>query len=320
MIRVEGLVRTAGGRRVVDGVSFEAAPGEITGVLGPNGAGKTTTLRVLAGYRRPHAGRVLVAGRDVAIHSREIRRRLGYLPERVPGGPVRVESFLRFVARAKEIPARETERRIDRGLDEVGLAGFRRRVLGRLSKGERARAGLAAALLGDPEVLLLDEPTSGLDPGQRIRVRDLIRRQRERRTVLLSTHLLFEAESTCDRVVVLSRGRVVASGPPDRLGGDPAAGGLLEVELEAPPREGLEALRRVPGVAAIDELDGRESEGAGRRVLITPEPGRDVRAALAAAIVGGGGRLVGLRTRSASLEEIFLRVVAGAGEGGEGER
>ena len=249
MIEVQGLTRTVGNRTILRDVSLRVAPGEIVGFLGPNGAGKTTTLRILAGVLPPSSGMVRIAGSDVAGMSPEVRRRIGYLPERVPAfGRESVRSFLRFVGRVRGLGRRGLDRAIGVELEQVGLGGIEGRALRVLSKGERQRVGLASALLGETDVLLLDEPTSGLDPRQLIDIRELIRAQRGRRAVLLSTHLLPEASSTCDRVVVLNRGRVVAEGSPAEIARG-EEGDRLRVKARGPVDRVLAAIRAVEGGA-----------------------------------------------------------------------
>jgi len=222
VIRVEGLVRRFGPHTALHGVSFHVARGEIVGLVGPNGAGKTTTMRILTGTLPPSAGRVLVDGRDVAAESLAVRRRLGFMPERVPLYPdATVDELLRFVAALKGVAAGDADAHLAAVVDRTGLAEVRRRPCGQLSKGYRQRVGLAQALVGDPELLVLDEPSAGLDPRQIVAVRELIRELGGERTVLLSSHMLGEIARICGRVLVLDRGRlageIVAGDDPERL-------------------------------------------------------------------------------------------------------
>jgi gliding motility-associated transport system ATP-binding protein len=305
MIEVEGLSRVAGGRRILDSVSFRVGPGEIVGFLGPNGAGKTTTLRILAGALPKGSGRARVAGYESALESAAARSRIGYLPERVPVvGSVPAREYVAFVARARGLDARAAGREAVARLDEVGLGDVASRPVHRLSKGERQRVGLAAALAGDPGVLLLDEPTSGMDPAQLVTVRDVIRRQKGRRAVLFSTHLLAEVAGTCERVVILHQGRVVAECP---AGGRPARGGTETVDVSVRGgRDGLEEIIAGVGARVTRWEEPREGELAFRVAT-----DGDRRPELARALVDAGWELTGLRRREASLEETYLELVAG---------
>jgi len=309
MIEVEGLGRTLAGRQVLSDVTFSAPAGEIVGFLGANGAGKTTTLRVLAGALAPSSGRASVAGYDVATRSREARRRVGWLPEHPPvAGDPTVREYLAFAGSARGLRGAGLSRAIASGLGEVGLDGFGRRRMRALSKGERIRAGLATARIGDPEVLLLDEPTSGLDPGQLAAVRTLIRGERGRRTVLLSTHLLSEVSSVCDRVVILHRGRIAAAGTPEDLSG---GAGRIRVVARGDGESMRRALTEVAGVTGVEAIS--RADGA-LEIAVRCDDEPDRRSAVAAAVLASGAELLELARPSATLEEVFVRMVA-TGEG-----
>ena len=218
MIEARGLTRDFGRTRAVDGVSFSAVPGVVTGFLGPNGAGKTTTLRLLTTFLAPSAGTAVVAGFDVLRAPLEVRRRVGYLPENAPlPGELRVGEYLRLRADVKGLPRGRVGRVVGEALERFTLASVERRLVGQLSRGYRQRVGLADALLGDPPVLILDEPTSNLDPDQVRRVRELLRELARERTVFVSTHLLAEAERLCGALVIVAGGRVVAAGTPAEI-------------------------------------------------------------------------------------------------------
>jgi len=261
MIEVEGLEKVySGGRQALRGVSFTAPPGEVVGLLGANGAGKTTLLRILAGVLFPSGGRARVGGHDVALAPERARAQIGYLPEQVPlDGDLRVGEYLRFRAELKGV--RQPRQAVAKLLGEVGLAGpgDEQRLVGELSKGFRQRLGLADALLHRPPVLLLDEPTDGLDPNQRRETLDLIRRLGAEHTVLLSTHVLPEVETVCQRVVVLDEGKLVASGTPGellaQLGAEAGPGaGQLEVSCRGEVERLRAALRETAGVVAVETL------------------------------------------------------------------
>ena len=216
MIRVEGLTKEYGPRRAIENITFHAEKGEILGFLGPNGAGKTTTMRILSGYMPPTSGTATVAGFDVVGQSLEVRRRVGYLPESVPLYPeMTVFDYLKFMADLRQLP--DADERVDTVLEMVNMEERSEGYIANLSKGMRQRVGLAQALLHSPEVLILDEPTIGLDPVQITEVRSLIREIGRERTVLLSTHILSEAQQICDRVLIINKGRIVAEDSPERL-------------------------------------------------------------------------------------------------------
>ena len=305
MIRAIDLGKSYAGVTALDGVSFEARPGEVLGFLGPNGAGKTTTMRILTGYLQASRGRVEVCGADLESDPRAARARIGYLPESVPLYPeMRVVEYLAYRAALKGVPARDRAARIDEATREVGIADEKRRVVGQLSKGYRQRVGLADALLHRPEVLILDEPTDGLDPNQRRDVLQLVAQLGKERTVVLSTHILPEVETVCSRVVILDRGRVIAEGRPSEL----ARGELNVLVTARGDREALTAaVRAVDGVTTVtagaDAQDGL--------VVMRVVTARDVREAIADAVLARG-KLRELRPVAAGLEEVFARLTGKA--------
>ena len=300
MIEVEGLTKDYGARRAIDSLTFNAKQGEVVGFLGPNGAGKTTTMRILTGYMPPSAGWAKVAGFDVVDQSLEVRKRVGYLPETVPlYTDMTVYDYLKFMADLRHLE--NAEERIDEVLDTVHMLNRADGYIANLSKGMRQRIGLAQALLHKPEVLILDEPTIGLDPAQIIEVRSLIKEIGRERTVLLSTHILSEAQQLCDRVLIINKGKIVAEDTPERLQerltGSQRA--ILRVDGDA---DGLATLvNTVPGVLrTTDQTDGSlEFESA---------PGNDVRAMVARAVIGAGFDLTELRPVNISLEDIFMEL------------
>jgi len=216
MIKVSGLTKDYGARRAINNLKFDAQQGEIVGFLGPNGAGKTTTMRILTGYMPPTDGEAIVAGYNVVEESLEVRKRVGYLPETVPlYTDMTAFDYLKFMGELRKIP--NIDDRVEEVLDMVGLIDRADSYIGNLSKGMRQRVGLAQALIHRPEVLILDEPTIGLDPGQVVEVRELIREIGKERTVLLSTHLLHEAQNICDRVLIINKGKIVTADEAVRL-------------------------------------------------------------------------------------------------------
>ncbi len=300
MIRVEELTKDYGLRRAIDGLTFDAKKGEILGFLGPNGAGKTTTMRILSGYMPPTDGVAEVAGFDVVKDSLEVRRRVGYLPETVPLYPdMTVFDYLKFMADLRRLP--EAEDRVDEVLEQVHMTERAGGYIGNLSKGMRQRVGLAQALLHSPEVLILDEPTIGLDPAQIIEVRNLIRNIGQERTVLLSTHILSEAQQVCHRVLIINKGRIVAEDTPTHL--QERITGAQRVALRVRGDEdGLTALlEAVPGVLHV----GRSSDGS---LEFETSASQDVRPQVARAVVNAGFDLYELRAIGVSLEDIFLQL------------
>ena len=218
MIEVRNLSKTYGDVTAVEDVSFIAEKGEILGFLGPNGAGKTTTMRVLTCYLPPSSGSAIVDGFDVVEESMEVRRRIGYLPEFPPlYADMTVSSYLTFVAKIKGVPSAQLKSRMDEAMEKTGIAHQRNNVIGHLSKGYRQRVGLAQALVHNPSVLILDEPTVGLDPRQIIEIRETIKGLRGEHTIVLCTHILPEVSMTCDKIVIISEGRIVGEGAPESL-------------------------------------------------------------------------------------------------------
>ncbi|MBZ5562288.1 MAG: ABC transporter ATP-binding protein [Acidobacteriia bacterium] len=318
MIEVEHLTKRYGPTLAVSDVSFEAQKGEVLGFLGPNGAGKTTTMRVITGYLPPTDGRVRVAGYDVADEPLESKRRTGYLPESPPVYPdMTVQEYLTFVARIKGVSRREIKPRTDEICARVAIADVRNRQIGKLSKGYRQRVGLAQALIHNPDVLVLDEPTAGLDPKQIIETRELIKGLAGQHTVILSTHILPEVSKTCQRVVVINAGTIVAVGTPDELTRRLQGFETVMITAEAPAAEVMDKLQRVTGVNWVEP---REASDGRVTLEIHSEKGKDVRAELARAIVESGWKLFELKTSGLSLEDIFLKLTTkDLGEESEGK-
>ncbi|PYR94963.1 MAG: MFS transporter [Acidobacteria bacterium] len=306
MIEVQHLTKRYGRVTAVDDVSFRVERGEILGFLGPNGAGKTTTMRILTGYIPASEGRATVAGYDVFDQPIEAKRRTGYLPETPPLYPdMTVREYLDFVARIKGVAAAERRTRVDAVIQRTHIDDMATRHCGKLSKGYRQRVGLAQAILHNPEVLILDEPTAGLDPKQIIETRDLIRGLGGDHTIVLSTHILPEVSQTCQRVVIINKGRVVAVDTPENLTARLQGAETLYVEVDAGGADVPTALTAVPGVTRVAAADTRPGSGA---FEVESERGRDVRRELARDIVTRGWGLLELRPMRMSLEEVFLQV------------
>jgi ABC-2 type transport system ATP-binding protein len=306
MIEVEHLTKRYGPTLAVSDVSFEVQKGEVLGFLGPNGAGKTTTMRVITGYLSPSEGRVRVAGYDVVEEPLEAKRRTGYLPEAPPVYPdMTVREYLAFVARIKGVPRREIKTRMGEVAEKCAITDVQQRQIGKLSKGYRQRVGLAQTLIHNPDVLILDEPTAGLDPKQIIETRELIKGLAGQHTVVLSTHILPEASKTCQRVVVINAGKIVAVGTPDELTRRLQGYGTVLVTVEGPAAEVMDKLQRVQGVNWVEP---RESADSRITLEVHSEKGQDVRAELARAVVESQWKLYELKASGLSLEDIFLKL------------
>jgi ABC-2 type transport system ATP-binding protein len=307
VIEVQHLSKRYGPVTAVDDVSFRVERGEILGFLGPNGAGKTTTMRILTGYMPATTGKAIVAGFDVFDQPIEAKRRTGYLPETPPLYPdMSVVEYLNFVAKIKGVPAADRRHRVKTIMDRTRVAEMANRLCVKLSKGYKQRVGLAQALIHNPDVLILDEPTAGLDPKQIIETRELIRELAGDHTIILSTHILPEVSQTCQRVVIINKGRVVAVDTPDNLTSRLRGSETMYVQVDAPGSNAADvapALGRLAGVTRVAEADRRNGLVG---YEVESESGRDIRRELAQTIVGSGWGLTELRPMRMSLEEIFL--------------
>jgi ABC-2 type transport system ATP-binding protein len=304
VIEVQRLTKRYGAVTAVDDVSFRVEKGEILGFLGPNGAGKTTTMRVLTGYIPATAGRAIVAGHDVFEQPIEAKRRTGYLPETPPlYTDMTVREYLAFVAKIKGVPKGERASRIDQVMRRTYVSDMATRACGKLSKGYRQRVGLAQALIHNPDVLILDEPTAGLDPKQINETRRLIKELAGDHTIILSTHILPEVSQTCQRVVIINKGRVVAVDTPANLTARLRGAATMYLDVEGDPAAVEPLLTGVPGVTRVVRAEARDRVAA---YEVDSEPNRDVRRELARAVVGGGFGLLELRPMRVSLEDVFL--------------
>ncbi len=306
MIEVQHLTKRYGRVTAVDDISFRVERGEILGFLGPNGAGKTTTMRILTGYMPATEGRATVAGYDIFDKPIDAKRRTGYLPETPPLYPdMTVREYLDFVARLKGVPSKEKKDRVTGVMQRAHVADMADRHCAKLSKGYRQRVGLAQALIHNPEVLILDEPTAGLDPKQIIETRQLIRSLAGDHTVVISTHILPEVSQTCQRVVIINKGRVVAVDTPDNLTARLRGAETMFVQVDAGGADAAAALSTLPGVTRVTLSERRTTiEG----LEVESEKGRDIRRDIARAIVDRGWGLLELRPMRMSLEEVFLQV------------
>ncbi len=307
MIEVQDLTKAYGPVTAVDHVSFTVNEGEILGFLGPNGAGKTTTMRILTGFMPATSGTARIAGFDVTTDSLDVRRHIGYLPETPPLYPdMTVEGYLDFVLRIKNVPADKRPERVAEALEKTNIVDKRSELIKRLSRGYKQRVGLAQALVHDPLVIILDEPTVGLDPKQIIEVRHLIKSLAGTHTIILSTHILPEVSMTCDRVVIINKGKIAAVDTPQNLTSQLKGGQKIRVDVQAPEKPVQELLAQIPGASRV-YMDPSRADG---HVTATIEvaTGKDIRNLIAAKIVEKGWGLFELRGVSLSLEDIFLEL------------
>ena len=316
MIQVQAVSKSFGSVQALRDVSFSVQPGEIIGLLGPNGAGKTTMMRILACFMPPSRGRVSIDGLDVGKDSLAIRKRIGYFLEKVSIYPdMRVSQFLEFVAGIKKVPRWMRKKAVSNVIDLCGLGRARHRIIANLSKGYRQRVGLAQALLNNPMILLLDEPTSGLDPEQVVEVRGMVRGLAGERTVILSSHILSEVSQVCNRVIIIDRGRLIASGTPEELGLRLQESNCLRVLIQA-SGPGTEA--RLAGLEGVIRVEREQSLGEmGCYYLVHAQREVDVPRQLCALAFERGWILREIAPVRFSLEDVFLKLVAGPDSDGD---
>ena len=311
-ILVSNLSKFYGDAKAVDDISFEVHSGEILGFLGPNGAGKTTTMRVITCYLSPSAGTVKVEGRDNQAESLDVRKLVGYLPEQNPlYFDMNVLEYLEYSAQLHDVAKSQILRRIKEMVEVCGLGEMKHKDIGQLSKGYRQRVGLGAAMIHDPRVLILDEPTSGLDPNQIVEIRKLIQELGKQKTVVLSTHILPEVQATCNRVVIINRGKIVADGPIADLQRSLHGGEKIMMEVEIPDGQSFEMVsvqvRSIPSienVALLHERDGVKT------LTVETSQGVDIRKDLFQLCVQKGWGLLELHRVQTSLEEIFRELTS----------
>ena len=306
MIEVEDLTKRYAGHTAVSGISFAVGRGEIVGLLGPNGAGKSTTMRVLSGFLPATSGTVRVAGLDVFRDSLDVRRRIGFMPENNPlHTDMRVREYLKFRARLKGLGRARSRDRVEVVMEQCGLTDVSRKIIGHLSKGYRQRVGLADALVHEPELIILDEPTIGLDPHQIRAVRQLIKGLGGSHTVLLSTHILPEAEMTCNRMLILYKGKILAADSPENLQQIMSSRGQVIAEIAA-PLEDLQACWEQ--IAEVEQFDIAPAEGEYYRCALTPQNGIDLRPYVFALARERGWYLRELTRNRHSLEDIYVQI------------
>ncbi len=303
MIDVQQITKRYGQHTAIDRVTFSVAKGEVLAFLGPNGAGKTTTMRILTCFMPPTEGRATVAGYDCLEQSMDVKRRIGYLPETPPVyQELTVQEYLRFVGRLRGLAGAMLTTAMSREIERLGLGSVQHRLIGNLSRGYRQRVGLAQALIHDPPVLILDEPTVGLDPKQIIEIRELIKSLAGSHSVILSTHILPEATAVCQRVVIISGGRIVAEDTPDRLSTRLRHSEKLALTLTRPPGDVEARLRQVDGVLDV------HGNGPAGHFLLESHLGKDIREDIARLAVTNNWGLIELKLISMTLEDVFLKL------------
>lgn len=309
MIEVDKLTKRFGNFKAIDDVSFRVEKGEILGFLGPNGAGKTTTMRILTCFLPASEGTARVAGFDVFENAMEVKRRIGYLPEQPPlYEEMTVDSYLSFVAKIKGVFPGDRKKRIQRVKEQVRVEDYGDKLIKHLSKGFKQRVGLAQALIHDPEILILDEPTAGLDPNQIREVRELIKSLSGNHTIILSTHILPEVSMTCQRVVIISEGKIVAVDTPENLTRQQQGASRISLKIKGPDAGLKERLREVTGVLSVESnvLDGDGEEV--HSFSVETELKQDIRGQLARSVIESGFELVELRSMELSLEDVFTQL------------
>jgi ABC-2 type transport system ATP-binding protein len=315
MISVNGLTKRYAHNTAVDHISFVVEKGQIVGFLGPNGAGKTTTMRMLTCFLPPSAGTATVAGFDVLEQPQEVKKRIGYLPETPPLYPeMRTAEYLTFVGQIKGLSGAELRKRVDYSLERCSLVDVKNKLIGKLSKGYRQRVGLAQAIIHNPDVLILDEPTAGLDPKQINETRDMIKGLAGDHTIILSTHILPEVEQTCERVIIINKGKVITTDSVSNLQNRARGGESVQVEVasrngDLDPESVRQRLARVAGVSRVFLKETRQDR---RLFEVEGEKNHFIRGDLARAVVESGWDLTELRPTALSLEEVFLQLTGDA--------
>lgn len=306
-IDLRGVTKRFGENAAVNDVSFTVDKGEVVGFLGPNGSGKTTTMRLITSYYTPDDGEILVDGLDNQVNDIETRRKIGYLPENNPlYGDLRVSEFLAFIANLRGMTPSERRANVEQAVEETGISEVYGTPVSQCSKGYRQRVGLAQAILHQPEILILDEPTEGLDPNQRVPIRELIASIGEKRTVMLSTHVLPEAEEMCDRLVIISRGRLVAQGTMSDLQAAVPRDSIIDLEVEGDGVE--EALGRLPCVTSVER---RLADGARQGFLLGVIDETDLRPEISKLVASNGWTLWEMHREERHLDDLFHSLTAG---------
>lgn len=312
MIEVRDLCKDYGPHRAIHSLDFTVKKGDVVGFLGPNGAGKSTTMKIITGFMAPSSGSARVAGFDVFESPLEVKKRIGYLPETPPVyTDMYVHEYLRFVARLKGVEKTKITAAVDRAIQKTNLGDVRNRLIGHLSKGFRQRVGIAQAIVSDPEVLILDEPTVGLDPKQMHEIRELIRELRGQHTIILSTHILPEVQATCEKAIIINRGRIVAEDTIANLSTLEKGQSRLLVRLRREVQDLPQALADIAGVVGV------EAGASNREWKINVKGSDDTVDAVSARLVAKGYGLLEFSPTRIDLEDVFLKLTYGQQQGGE---
>lgn len=309
MLEVNGLNKKFGDFSAVKNLNFQVRKGEVFGFLGPNGAGKTTTMRMVTCFMPPTTGSIKVDGYDTAVDSMLVRKKIGYLPENNPiYNDMNVEEYLKFVAEIRGIKGSRQISRVNELFSICGLTKMTHRQIGKLSKGYRQRVGLAQAMMHDPDLLILDEPMSGLDPNQIVEIRNLIKRMGQEKTVIYCSHILSEVSATCDRILIINDGQIVASGTPEELTSRSARGNRYAVHVKADRAEVEPAFRALAGVTNV-VISGVEGEWLSAEIVVGEKD--EIGEAIFKCVVEKGWSLSELKHEAASLEEVFTQLTRG---------
>jgi len=312
MINIQDLTKFYGDYKAVDNISFDVRDGEILGFLGPNGAGKTTTLKIITCYMPPTNGGIRVNDLNVRDDSMEIRRMIGYLPESTPLYEyMSIREYLDYICDLREITGQRRKDRMDAMIETCGLAKMIGKNIGDLSKGYRQRVGIAQAMIHEPEILILDEPTVGLDPNQIVEIRNLIKQVGKEKTVMLSTHILSEVEATCDRVVIISSGEIVADGTPDTLRTDMAGKSVIHLELKGTVPDAVDVFQSIKGVENV-QMASRQN-GESTKLDINILKGYDLREDVFKASVDRGWTIFEMHQDKTNLEDVFRQLTKSQG-------
>jgi ABC-2 type transport system ATP-binding protein len=306
MIELRNVSKNLGGNKILDDISFTVNKGEVLGFLGPNGAGKTTTLKIITSFWAADAGSVKVDDKDIARHSMETRRKIGYLPEMVPlYDEMKVKEYLKFVGEVRGLDKNKIKERIDEVGSSCGIKEVLNKSIDELSKGYRQRLGVAQAILHDPEVLILDEPTTGLDPNQIVEIRGLIKQIGQEKTVIFSTHILGEVQAACDRILIINDGRIVAQGTSEELTSRAGSKEIIYAKIRGYKEQVLNKLQEMKGVAEVTVKDREGERVYGYEIRPEKDINIDLREHLMRAIPHWGWNILELKKEETSLEEVF---------------
>ncbi|MGZ3770792.1 MAG: ABC transporter ATP-binding protein [Bdellovibrio sp.] len=306
MIQVKDLTKDYGSRRAINKLNFSISKGEVVGFLGPNGAGKSTTMKIITGFMAPSHGNASIAGFDVFENPLEVKKRIGYLPETPPVyGDMYVRDYLRYVAALKQVPKTKIEASVDSALEKTNLVNVQKRLIGHLSKGFRQRVGIAQAIVSDPEVLILDEPTVGLDPKQVAEIRELIKALRGHHTIILSTHILSEVEATCEKVIIINNGEIVAEDSIQNLSTMEKGQSRLHIRV----RKDIEDMRSI--LSGVNNVVAVHAGASQKEWNIDLKGGEEVVENISSLLVTKGYGLVELSPSKVDLEDVFLKLTYG---------